>query len=126
MKTWDKAIKYHGCRVKPNKYLIKDWVWLVKKVEGGFHNRCYRWLSLGGRLILVKSMLTSILVYWFSLCKIHVATLQCIGNKIMNFMWSSNNDKNKMHISSWESLSLPEILEDGGSKTFFGSILHCA
>jgi len=42
----------------------------VKKFEKMSANLSHRWLSLGGRVTLVKFVLESILVYWLSLAKI--------------------------------------------------------
>ena len=34
----DKGIKYLGFIIKPNFYGIKDWKWLVKKIENKIQN----------------------------------------------------------------------------------------
>jgi hypothetical protein len=61
VKPLDDGFKYLGFFLKPNCYLINDWRWLLKKVEKKISNWCHRWLTLGGRYILVKSVLESIL-----------------------------------------------------------------
>jgi len=48
------GLKYLGYMLKPNNYWIRDWNWLIRKVERHIQNWCFRWLSLGGRLTLVK------------------------------------------------------------------------
>lgn len=60
----DTSIKYLGNYLKPNNYLKENWIWLVKKVEKGIGNWCYKRLPLGGRLILVKVVLEKTPVYW--------------------------------------------------------------
>jgi len=66
----DKGMKYLGFYLKPNNYRVADWNWLINKVEKRINNWIFRWLSLGGRLVLAKSVLQSLLVYWLSLAKI--------------------------------------------------------
>ena len=57
------GLKYLGFFLKPCRYYNKDWDWLVVKVEKRIKNWSFRWLSKGGKLILVKSILEAIPVY---------------------------------------------------------------
>ena len=57
------GMKYLGFHLKPCRYLKKDWDWLITKVELRIKNWSFRWLSKGGKLILVKSVLEAIPVY---------------------------------------------------------------
>jgi hypothetical protein len=43
------------------------WDWLIAKVEKRLTVWCNRWFSSGGRLVLVKSVIEVISVYWMSL-----------------------------------------------------------
>ena len=58
------GLKYLGFHLKPCRYLLKDWDWLVAKVEKKIKQWSFRWLSKGGKLILIKSVLEAIMVYW--------------------------------------------------------------
>ena len=58
------GFKYLGYFLKPLGYRVCDWLWLVQKFEKRISNWTHKLLSLGGRLILVQSILTSIPVYW--------------------------------------------------------------
>jgi hypothetical protein len=53
----DQEVKYLGFRLKPNDYHYDDWIWLYNKLEDGILVWCNRWLSFGGRLVLVKAVL---------------------------------------------------------------------
>jgi hypothetical protein len=66
----DQGMKYLGFFLKPNKYRVNDWLWLLKKIEKRIGNWAFRWLSLGGRLTLANSVLHSIHVYWLNLVKL--------------------------------------------------------
>lgn len=63
VKSLDVGFKYLGIFLKPNSYLKEDWFWLDKNVEKRIGHWCNRWLTLGGRYILVKSILENIPVY---------------------------------------------------------------
>ena len=58
------GLKYLGFFLKTCRYYSKDWDWLVVKVEKRIKNWSFRWLSKGGKLILVKLVLEAIPVYW--------------------------------------------------------------
>ena len=64
------GFKYLGFNLKPNCYCFQDWVWLYQKIENIINIWANRFLSKGGRLIFLKAMLQSILVYWASIAYI--------------------------------------------------------
>ena len=39
------GMKYLGFHLKPCRYLLKDWDWLISKVEKRIKNWSFRWLS---------------------------------------------------------------------------------
>jgi len=52
----DSGFKYLGYFLKPNGYKAMDWGWLIKKIEKRLVHWCNRWLSLRGRLVLIKAV----------------------------------------------------------------------
>ena len=72
------GFRYLGFFLKPNDYKIRDWIWLLKRIETRIGNWGHHFLSIGGRLILTKSVLESLPVYWFSLSWIPKAILKLI------------------------------------------------
>ena len=58
-----KDFVYLGCYLKPSGYLIKDWFWLITKFEKRISHWTNQMLSIGGRLVLIQSVLSSIPVY---------------------------------------------------------------
>ena len=56
------GFKYLGYYLKPLGYGIKDWRWFLLKFKKKLSNWTYKLLSLGGRLVLVKSILMSLVV----------------------------------------------------------------
>ena len=85
-------------------------------MKKGISHWTNRWLSLGGRLILVKSGMENILVYWMSLEKIPKSILNMIRNIIFTFLWSVNQEKRNFHLVSWERLETPKKLGVWGIK----------
>jgi hypothetical protein len=64
------GFKYLGYMLKPGSKNSEDWRWLVAKFERKIGFWCNKWLSLGGRYVLVKSVLQSLSVFWMSLERI--------------------------------------------------------
>ena len=80
------GINYLYFRMKPGKYIVDDWSWLVKKFQKKVNNWTAKWLSRGGRLILSMAFLQQITVYW--------AHLYIIPKKILKemakFIWGED------------------------------------
>ena len=105
------GMKYLGFHLKPCRYLKKDWDWLITKVEMRIKNWSFRWLSKVGKLILVKSVLESIPVYWMHFW-IPVGILERIRKICFKFLWSGNKDSTGflgLHGRFWQIPNLWEV-----------------
>ena len=92
------GFKYLGFFLKPNSYAFQDWMWLYQKVESRVSFWANRFLSKGGRLVLIKAMLQSIPVYW--------ASITYIPKGILTKIWKSaslsyGQQVNKTKASPW-------------------------
>ena len=81
------GMKYLGFYLKPCRYLLKDWDWLIIKVEKRINNWSFRWLSKGGKLILIKAVLEAIPVYWMHFW-IPLGIIEKIRKLCFKFLWS--------------------------------------
>jgi hypothetical protein len=95
VKPIDVGFKYLGCFLKLNFYTKALWQWMGKKFEKRISNWSHRWLTLGGRVTLVKVVLESIPVYWISLEKIHKGILNNIGKRMFSFLWTGKKTKRR-------------------------------
>jgi len=103
---------YLGYFLKPLGYRVNDGIWLLQKFEKRISNWTFQYLSLGGRLVLVQSVLSSIPVYWMGLAPIPATILQKLRSIMFNFLWGSSDKNKKFHLASWNDLSWPK--ECGG------------
>jgi len=108
----DKGMKYLGFYLKPNNYRVVDWKWMIQKVEKRIGNWSLCWLSLVGRLILAKSVLQSLPVYWLSLVRIPSSILHKIQQLIANFIWRGHRKNTGFHLTKWKNIARPK--ENGG------------
>jgi hypothetical protein len=94
------GFKYLGFNLNTNDYKKNDWLWLLVKIEKQIHVWCNRWVSLAGRLVLVKSILEAIHVYWSSLVGIRKGILGKIRKLSFIFLWDGCEDKKPMVLAS--------------------------
>jgi hypothetical protein len=87
---------------------VEDWSWLLAKVEKRIGHWCNRWLSLGGRYILLKSVLESQPVYWMSLAAIPNSVLNKLRKVMFNFLWNGSSENYHYHLCRWETLTKPK------------------
>ena len=99
------GLTYLGYFLKPMSYKVSDWYWLLQRFEKKISHWSYKNLSLGGRLVLVKAVLTSIPVYWMGLAPLPVSILQKLRSMMFNFLWGSSAISFKYHLTNWKDLS---------------------
>ena len=81
---------------------------MEKKLSGW--KRLY--LSKGGRLMLLKSTLSSLPTYFFSLFTIPKSVVARLESIQKNFLWRSSEGSFKYPLVAWEKVCLP--VEMGG------------
>ena len=103
-------MEYLGYFLKPNNYKVVDWNWLVQKFEKRISNWLFRWISIGGRLILVKYVFEGVCIFWLSLAYFPNTILNRLRKRMFSFIKSSNALREKFHLASWEFASKPKHL----------------
>jgi hypothetical protein len=88
----------------------------VAKFEKKIGLWCNKWLSLGGRLILVKAVLESLAVFWMSLEVIPKSILNKLCSLSYAFLWSGHKEKFQFHLCRWDLLARPKICGGWGLK----------
>lgn len=76
MKNGMKYLQYY---IKPCSYRIVDWKWLVDHFFKRISGWEFRFLSLGGRVILTQVVLTQLGVYWAHLFHIPLTNINRIN-----------------------------------------------
>ena len=93
-------------------YHTSDWRWMIDLFERKIHNWAYKYLSLGGRVVLIKVVLTGLAFYWFALARCPKSILNVPRKLIFSFLWGTSEGHQNPHLVNWETLSLP--IEFGG------------
>ena len=71
-----------------------------------------RWLSKGGKEIMIKSILLALLTYVMSTFLLQLEICENLASALAKFWWSSNPPKRGIHWTKWENVCLPK--EEGG------------
>lgn len=69
------------------------------------------YISLGGRITLIKAARANIPVYYMSLFKMPGKIVKVLEKRQRDFLWDNGGEK-KMHLVKWEVACLPK--EQGG------------
>jgi hypothetical protein len=77
---------------------------------------CNRWLSLGGRLTLVKAVLEATLVFWHSLAYIPIGIRKKIQKRSFKFLWNGKKEKDAPPLVNWKCISKPKAIGNCGLK----------
>ncbi|GAU20019.1 hypothetical protein TSUD_273540 [Trifolium subterraneum] len=103
---------YLGLPIGGDSRRIQFWKPLLDKI----HKRLSVWkcknLSFGGRLVLLKSVLSSIPVYFLSFFKAPSGIISSLESILCHFFWGGCEANNKISWVKWESICLPR--ENGG------------
>ncbi|GJX83173.1 reverse transcriptase domain-containing protein [Tanacetum coccineum] len=83
---------------------IKSWDDVVAKVSSGLSKWKLKTLSIGGRLTLIKSVLTSIPLYHISIFKVPSGVLKLLKSIRRNFFNGVDGSKIKMAWISWNKV----------------------
>ncbi|GJY62791.1 RNA-directed DNA polymerase, eukaryota [Tanacetum coccineum] len=92
---------YLGIKVGGSMARIRSWDEIVDKV----HSRLSKWkmntLSIGGRMTLLKSVLSSTPIYYMSMFKVPSQVLKCLEGIRRKFFIGADSKENKMSWFKW-------------------------
>jgi hypothetical protein len=100
--------RYLGIPMHHRKLMNKDW----KHVEERFQKRLNCWrsklLSVGGRLILINSVLSSLHMFMLSFFEVPRGVLKKLDYFRSRFFWQSDEHKKKYRLTKWEVVCTPK------------------
>ncbi|XP_048633704.1 uncharacterized mitochondrial protein AtMg00310-like [Brassica napus] len=67
-----------------------------------------RWLSKGGKEVMIKSILLTLPTYVMSMFLLPLEICENLASAIAQFWWSSNPPKRGIHWAKWEKVHLPK------------------
>ena len=86
----------------------------IKRARGSAWEN--RFLSRGGRVVLIKVVLQNIAVYWDSIVYIPKGILTKIKKKCFSFLWTASKQSEGIPLEKWTNIALPKELGGSGVK----------
>ncbi|XP_072054977.1 uncharacterized protein [Arachis hypogaea] len=103
-------VKYLRVPLGVTPRLVKTWKPIIDKVEEKLNLWKVKVLSKAGKLVLIKSVLNSLPVYYLSLYKMPQAVAKKLISLQRRFLWSKEDGRNGMALVRWEVVQAPKKL----------------
>ena len=100
-------MKYLGMSLGTSFKSAAIWNPILEKMEKKLFGWKRLYLSKGGRLMLIKSTLSTLLTYLLSLFTIPKAVAARLESIQRNFLWGSSEGSLKYLLVAWENVCLP-------------------
>lgn len=106
-------VHYLGVTIAGRRPRKQDWEELIQKVRRRLSSWKIQYLSLGGRLTLVNSVLSALPTYWMSIFKLPCWVIKALDRIRRDFLWSGPDlSHHGCRLVGWRSLCRPR--EQGG------------
>ena len=76
----------------------------MNKVKGRLSSWKNKYLSVGGRITLLKLVLHNLPIYYMSLFRVSSGVGKIIEKLMRNFLWEGVSDRSKIHLVKWDSV----------------------
>jgi hypothetical protein len=109
---WD-SFKYLGVPIFKATAKSSCWAPLVDKIKARISAWGSSWLNPAGKIVLIKSVLSSIPIYQSSILLAPKGIISKVDALLRRFLWKGGrNNDNKLPLVSWRKISRP--LSEGG------------
>lgn len=106
--------KYLGLPIGANPRLKSTWHPVVHKVRQRLSSWSSKHLSLGGRIVLIKSVLSALPIYFLSFFKAPTVIIHTLESLFKNFIWGGCEGSKKISWVAWDKVCRKK--EEGGLK----------
>ena len=105
-------VRYLGVPLISSRLLYRDCKVLVEKLESRVNDWRNKFLSLAGRLQLIRSVLSSMHIYWASVFILPSRIIHDLEQLLRGFLWCQGEMKRGKAKVAWESVCKPK--QEGG------------
>nr|ABV21212.1 Ty1_Copia-element protein [Arabidopsis thaliana] len=105
-------IRYLGLPLMSRKLKISEFEPLVVKIKAKLNFWAVKSLSFAGRLQLLSSVISGIVVFWMSTFRLPKGCIREIESMCARFLWSGGTDEHHKAKVSWSTVCLPKA--EGG------------
>ncbi|XP_057761477.1 uncharacterized protein LOC130981788 [Arachis stenosperma] len=101
-------VRYLGISLGANPRLVKTWKPVIDKVEDKLSLWKVKTLNKAGKLVLIKSVLNSLPIYYLNLYKMLKAVAEKLISLQRRFLCSKENGRNGIPLVKWEVVMAPK------------------
>ena len=105
-------VKYLGIPMHFMKLSNNDWKVIEQRIERKLRSWKGKHMSVGGRLVLINSFLSSLAMFMISFFEIPKGVLQKIDYYRSRFFWQGDDHKKKYRLTRWDIICQPK--DQGG------------
>ncbi|KAK1441004.1 hypothetical protein QVD17_06840 [Tagetes erecta] len=105
-------VRYLGVPLVSSRLLQSDCVVLTEKMDSRIEDWKNKSLSYAGRLQLIRSVLSSLFVYWASVLVLPMSTISELERKMRSFLWGKSVHGKVRAKVDWGSVCFP--VSEGG------------
>jgi exonuclease III len=110
--SWS-SFTYLGLPIFRKRAYSRDWIPLLDKFKAKIQAWGFSWLNLAGKTVLIKSVLSSLPIFQFSVFLAPSGIIKKMEAFIRKFFWKGgNHNDRKIPLVSWEKICKPQI--EGG------------
>jgi len=102
------SLMYLGLPIGGNLGRATMWNPILRNISCRLASWKGRFLSIGGRLCVIKSMLSNLPIYYLSMFPMPATVASKIDQKLRSFLWSGNEERHKICNVSWATVTLPK------------------
>jgi hypothetical protein len=105
--SWN-HFKYLGMPIFLNRYNSSAWFEIIDKITSRIWSWGVQWLNPVGKIVLVKSVLSSLSIFQCSRLLAPKSILEKISKSIRYFLWAGGKiDTKKFHLVNWKQICQP-------------------
>lgn len=106
-------LKYLRVQLDPGRYQNRMWEELINKCQSKASSWKNKWLTLAGRIQMIKYVLSVIPIYHMSCFRLSYKVAKEIDTLLKKFLWEGAQEKKKIPLINWDTTYL--IKMDGGA-----------
>ncbi|XP_058725767.1 uncharacterized protein LOC131597068 [Vicia villosa] len=104
--------KYLGLLIGANPRRLETWQPVIDSVRKRLSIWKHNQMSIGGRVVIIKLVLSAIPIYYLSFFKAPTGIISKLESLFKQFLWGENEDERKVNWVNWDKVCKP--LEEGG------------
>ena len=98
---------YLGVNISPKRLSVNDCSGLIDKISSRIRGIGFRKLSYAGRVVLIRSVLSSLHCYWARIFILPKMVIQRIEAICRRFMWNGTEYGGRLALVAWEKICRP-------------------